>query len=163
MQPSNFVWLDEPTNHLDMRAKEVLLEALKGYEGTVVFVSHDRYFIDELAKKVFEVGDGQVVVHHGGYEDYLRRTKPEPEPVAAGEKAATPVEVKQTGQKRINPMKLKQLEDHLAEVESEIALRETDVAENEAQRSNYSSAQEIQRHATQPAAGRAAIETAILK
>ena len=55
LAPSNFLLLDEPTNHLDMRAKDVLLEALKKYNGTVVFVSHDRYFIDNLATRVFEI------------------------------------------------------------------------------------------------------------
>ena len=56
LQPSNFLLLDEPTNHLDLRAKDVLLEALEKYTGTVVFVSHDRYFIDKLATRVFEIG-----------------------------------------------------------------------------------------------------------
>src|ERR1700704_4688680 len=55
LAPSNFLLLDEPTNHLDMRAKDVLLEALKEYNGTVVFVSHDRYFIDNLATRIFEI------------------------------------------------------------------------------------------------------------
>jgi len=72
-RPSNFLLLDEPTNHLDMRAKDVLLTALQDFTGTVVFVSHDRYFIDKLATRVFEVGDGQVHVFPGNYEDYLWR------------------------------------------------------------------------------------------
>lgn len=73
MQPGNFMLLDEPTNHLDMRAKDVLLTALEEYNGTVVFVSHDRYFIDKLATRVIEVADGAVEVFPGNYEDYLWR------------------------------------------------------------------------------------------
>ena len=60
LHPANFLLLDEPTNHLDMRAKDVLLNALMEYTGTVVFVSHDRYFIDKLATRVFEIGGGKV-------------------------------------------------------------------------------------------------------
>src|SRR5580658_5359751 len=60
LQPSNFLLLDEPTNHLDLRAKDVLLESLEKYTGTVVFVSHDRYFIDKLATRIFEIGSGEV-------------------------------------------------------------------------------------------------------
>ena len=59
LHPANFLLLDEPTNHLDMRAKDVLLKALSEFTGTVVFVSHDRYFIDKLATRVFEIGDGR--------------------------------------------------------------------------------------------------------
>ena len=73
LHPANFLLLDEPTNHLDMRAKDVLLEALSKYTGTVVFVSHDRYFIDKLATRVFEVGGGKVEIYPGNYEDYLWR------------------------------------------------------------------------------------------
>src|ERR1035438_9323483 len=73
LHPSNFLLLDEPTNHLDMRAKDVLLESLEKYNGTVVFVSHDRYFIDKLATRVFEIGDGRVEVFPGNYEDYVWR------------------------------------------------------------------------------------------
>src|SRR5580693_492100 len=62
LHPANFLLLDEPTNHLDLRAKDVLLDALMKYTGTVVFVSHDRYFIDNLATRVFEVGGGKVEV-----------------------------------------------------------------------------------------------------
>ncbi|HVH86818.1 MAG TPA: ABC-F family ATP-binding cassette domain-containing protein, partial [Terriglobales bacterium] len=73
LHPSNFLLLDEPTNHLDLRAKDVLLNALQEFNGTVVFVSHDRYFIDKLATRVFEVGGGRVEVFPGNYEDYLWR------------------------------------------------------------------------------------------
>src|SRR5580704_18086916 len=73
LHPSNFLLLDEPTNHLDMRAKDVLLESLEKYNGTVVFVSHDRYFIDKLATRIFEIGEGRVEVFPGNYEDYLWR------------------------------------------------------------------------------------------
>ena len=73
LHPANFLLLDEPTNHLDMRAKDVLLEALASYSGTVVFVSHDRYFIDNLATRIFEVGGGKVEIYPGNYEDYLWR------------------------------------------------------------------------------------------
>ncbi len=73
VSPSNFLLLDEPTNHLDMRAKDVLLEALAAFSGTVIFVSHDRYFIDRLATRVLEVENGAVTMYEGNYEDYLRR------------------------------------------------------------------------------------------
>src|SRR5579859_953392 len=73
LHPANFLLLDEPTNHLDMRAKDVLLDALVEYTGTVVLVSHDRYFIDKLATRVFEVGGGKVEIFPGNYEDYLWR------------------------------------------------------------------------------------------
>jgi ATP-binding cassette, subfamily F, member 3 len=73
LHPANFLLLDEPTNHLDLRAKDVLLNALMEYSGTVVFVSHDRYFIDKLATRVFEIGGGKVEIFPGNYEDYLWR------------------------------------------------------------------------------------------
>jgi ATP-binding cassette subfamily F protein 3 len=68
---SNVLLLDEPTNHLDLDSKEVLLEALADYGGTLVFVSHDRYFVDNLATKVIEVGGGEALLYPGGYEDFL--------------------------------------------------------------------------------------------
>src|ERR1700751_3728550 len=73
VSPSNFLLLDEPTNHLDLRAKDVLLEAIARFNGTVVMVSHDRYFIDRLATRIFEVEDRKVHVYPGNYEDYLWR------------------------------------------------------------------------------------------
>ncbi len=73
VSPANFLLLDEPTNHLDMRAKDVLLEAVHNFTGTVLFVSHDRYFIDGLATRVFEVEDRRVHIYPGNYEDYVFR------------------------------------------------------------------------------------------
>ena len=67
----NLLLLDEPTNHLDIGSREVLLDALKRYEGTIMFVSHDRFFLKELATKVLEVDKGTVYLHPGGYESYL--------------------------------------------------------------------------------------------
>src|ERR1700694_4632302 len=78
MMPSNFLLLDEPTNHLDMRAKDVLLTALQEYTGTVIFVSHDRYFIDKLATRVFEIENGEVTIFPGNYEDYQWRKSGKP-------------------------------------------------------------------------------------
>src|ERR671923_2889813 len=71
LNPSNVLLLDEPTNHLDLDSKEVLLEALSDYGGTLVFVSHDRYFVDKLASKVVDVGGGKALLYPGGYEDFL--------------------------------------------------------------------------------------------
>jgi len=63
--------LDEPTNHLDLDSKEVLLDALVDYGGTLIFVSHDRYFVERLATKVIEVGAGGVLVYPGSYREFL--------------------------------------------------------------------------------------------
>jgi ATP-binding cassette subfamily F protein 3 len=75
LQASNVLLLDEPTNHLDLDSKEILLEALEDYGGTLVFVSHDRYFVDKLATKVIEVGGGEAPLYPGGYEDFLYSKK----------------------------------------------------------------------------------------
>jgi ATP-binding cassette subfamily F protein 3 len=71
LNASNLLLLDEPTNHLDLDSKEVLLDALADYGGTLIFVSHDRYFVDKLATKVIEIGAGQAPLYPGGYEDFL--------------------------------------------------------------------------------------------
>jgi ATP-binding cassette subfamily F protein 3 len=71
LRPSNTLLLDEPTNHLDLDSKDVLLEALEDFGGTLVFVSHDRYFVDKLATKVSEIGGGQALMYPGNYEEFL--------------------------------------------------------------------------------------------
>ena len=70
-QKNNFLVLDEPTNHLDIHSREVLLNALKEFEGTIVFVSHDRSFLHELAEKVYEVDTGEIRIYPGNYQYYL--------------------------------------------------------------------------------------------
>ncbi len=84
LKPANTLLLDEPTNHLDLDSKDVLLEALEDFGGTLIFVSHDRYFVDRLANKIVVVGDGAIEVYPGTYEQFLwsreERSKPRPEP-----------------------------------------------------------------------------------
>ncbi|MCX6552279.1 MAG: ATP-binding cassette domain-containing protein [Acidobacteria bacterium] len=70
LRPSNTLLLDEPTNHLDLDSKDVLLDALMDYGGTLIVVSHDRYFIDKLATKVIEIGNGQALLYPGTYEEF---------------------------------------------------------------------------------------------
>ena len=77
LSPANCLLLDEPTNHLDIRSKDILMDSLREYEGTLVFVSHDRYFLDGLATKVLEIGNGNAVAYIGNYEDYLYRKSEE--------------------------------------------------------------------------------------
>ena len=72
LHPTNCLLLDEPTNHLDLAAKEVLLEALQAYAGALVFVAHDRYFLDRLPDEILEVGHGAAVRYLGNYEEYWR-------------------------------------------------------------------------------------------
>jgi len=71
LRPSNTLLLDEPTNHLDLDSKDVLLEALEDYGGTLVIVSHDRYFVEKLATKIIEIGHGQALVYPGTYKEFL--------------------------------------------------------------------------------------------
>jgi ATP-binding cassette subfamily F protein 3 len=171
LHPANFLLLDEPTNHLDLRAKDVLLEALMGYSGTVVFVSHDRYFIDKLATRVFEIGQGKVEVYPGNYEDYLWRkqggsakqneairqqlklaepdaAKPSNGNQALGNQAPADSETAAKG-KRMNPLKRKKMEDRIQALEAEINRGETVIAQSETAMQDFISADESQRQAHQ--------------
>src|SRR5450755_2635237 len=172
LHPANFLLLDEPTNHLDLRAKDVLLDALVKYTGTVVFVSHDRYFIDKLATRVFEVGDGKVEVFPGNYEDYLWRKQggqhvaPTLDDVpgahsrngsSSSSSAAkfTPTTVPVNGDqsdptaeskaKRLNPIKRKQMEDRVHQLEQEISRAEAAIASLETALQSFVSADQSQR------------------
>jgi ATP-binding cassette, subfamily F, member 3 len=179
LHPANFLLLDEPTNHLDLRAKDVLLEALIKYSGTVVFVSHDRYFIDKLATSVFEIGDGKVEIYPGNYEDYLWRkqggafeqtaaiendlvgeraaNRPSPDRTptnSAKEKskvAADPTngdapsaDAADSKARRLNPIKRRQMEDRLHEIEEAITRAEAAIAMCETQLQSFVSAEETQ-------------------
>jgi ATP-binding cassette subfamily F protein 3 len=89
LEPRNCLLLDEPTNHLDLTAKDVLLDALGAYGGTIVIVAHDRYILDKLPTHVIEVGTGKAVLYHGNYEDYVQqKARAEALAAAAAERAA---------------------------------------------------------------------------
>jgi ATP-binding cassette, subfamily F, member 3 len=165
LRPSNFLLLDEPTNHLDLRAKDVLLDALQPFTGTVVFVSHDRYFIDKLATRVFEIGGGEIKIYAGNYEDYLSQKQREdtstiiaggPSQMRANQRQASNGEsaVEQEDsqlprdgnkRKRINPIKLRQIKDRCVELEHLIAQLETGIVECETALATFVSVEETQR------------------
>ena len=159
VSPANFLLLDEPTNHLDLRAKDVLLEAINSFTGTVIFVSHDRYFIDRLATRVFEVEGGKVNVYPGNYEDYLWRKEGGAEALAAATSAAetpaapvlstpnghTPEPAAKEPARRVNPIKLKQMQDRLKFVEEEIPRVEASIGNTEQSLGVFVSAEETAR------------------
>jgi ATP-binding cassette subfamily F protein 3 len=165
VSPSNMLLLDEPTNHLDLRAKDVLLDAIRNFTGTVLFVSHDRYFIDGLATRVFEVEDKRVHIYPGNYEDYLWRKQGGPEKVkaslSADLKTPTPPPVIEVAPviesptapaasiKRVNPIKLKQMEDRLKFAEEEIPGLEQEIAAREERLGNFVSAEQSQKDAAE--------------
>jgi len=130
LRPANLLVMDEPTNHLDLDSKDVLLEALEAYPGTVVIVSHDRHFIDELATRTAAVGGGTVRLYWGNYEDYLRAR--EAEEAGVGEPAARPQVKAAPAPKRVNEAKpgrskrddkreIERLEETIADMETAIA------------------------------------------
>jgi ATP-binding cassette, subfamily F, member 3 len=156
LRPSNTLLLDEPTNHLDLDSKDVLLEALEDYGGTLIFVSHDRYFVEKLATKIIEVGHGEALVYPGTYTEFLwskgqqENTKPQfPNPKAAkGPKpevrSPKPVESRipnpesREARKRLDAERRKKqraadaLQKRISDLESRIAEREAQVKELEA-------------------------------
>ena len=69
-KPSNFLVLDEPTNHLDYEAREALEQSLQNYKGTILFISHDRYFVNKIASKLWIIADNELTVSYGNYADY---------------------------------------------------------------------------------------------
>lgn len=143
LEPVNFLILDEPTNHLDMRSKDVLKEAIKEFDGTVVVVSHDREFLDGLVTKVYEFGGGVVKEHIGGIYDFLRKKKIEnlnelqlsssPAISVAGKEEPENVsenKLSYEAQKELN-RKLRKLEKLVADCERKIEKLETQIGELE--------------------------------
>jgi ATP-binding cassette subfamily F protein 3 len=165
LQPANFLLLDEPTNHLDMRAKDVLLEALQEYTGTVVFVSHDRYFMDRLATRIFEVGGGEVKIYPGNYEDYLWRLSgqvlPTVDAIKAAEAAPEPVAAAApaVNKSRLNPLKVQKMKDRQVTIEADMARLEGTIAEHERELANYVSAEDSARRAAEIDQSRRKLET----
>ena len=144
LEPVNFLILDEPTNHLDMRSKDVLKEAIKEFDGTVIVVSHDREFLDGLVTKVYEFGGGVVKEHIGGIYDFLQKKKIESlnelQLSASPTMSATKKEELETvsenklsyeAQKELNK-KIRKLEKRIADCEQKIEKLETEIGEVEA-------------------------------
>ena len=149
LEPVNFLILDEPTNHLDMRSKDVLKEAIRDFDGTVIIVSHDRDFLDGLATKVYEFGGGLVKEHLGGIYDFLQKkqieslndlqkspslsSSPSAEKTVAGGNAGATVAQPSTAklsyeeQKELNK-RLKKLERRVADCEAEIEQTEAAIS-----------------------------------
>jgi ATP-binding cassette subfamily F protein 3 len=157
LRPSNTLLLDEPTNHLDIDSKEVLLDALADYGGTLIFVSHDRYFIEQLATKIIDVGDGKAVLYPGTYEAFLWSKSVQGAPGAQGAQGAQGAKVprapaktdqvkkvetqsyderkRDAADRRKRERALRSLKDRIAEIESRIADREKAIKDVEQQMS----------------------------
>jgi ATP-binding cassette subfamily F protein 3 len=155
LRPSNTLLLDEPTNHLDLDSKDVLLDALEDYGGTLIIVSHDRYFVEKLATKIIEIGHGEAIVYPGTYTEFLwhkehpadrlptpKGPTPKPHPTP---KAQTPTPKDQSpkpdgreARKRQDAERKKQqraaeaLQRRIADLEGRIAEREAKVKDLEA-------------------------------
>ncbi len=146
LQPSNCLLLDEPTNHLDLQAKEVLLEALQKYSGTVIFVSHDRAFIDGLATRIVHVtpreAGGGVEVYPGNYEEYryhleqAERAATRPAAEAGADAGAAPALSRLPDgtqkKKRVNPQREQALKNQISALEASIAEVEAAIRDSEA-------------------------------
>jgi len=158
LRASNLLLMDEPTNHLDLFSKEVLLEALRNFPGTVVFVSHDRHFIDGLATRVVQVAGGKLESFYGDYEYYLEKTSGDASaPVAGRERAPAAADAATAGdsvsasepsspeerrkkreedkqrqkEERARQRKMEQLEAEIGAKETELADLETTMSEPE--------------------------------
>jgi ATP-binding cassette subfamily F protein 3 len=154
MQPVNLLVLDEPTNHLDMRSKDILKEALKNYDGTLVLVSHDREFLDGLCNKVFEFNSGRIREFPGGIFEFLQSRKLEHlKQLDAQNKKVDTIKKEHTQAPLINDKEKKQLqnkirkqEDEIARIEAEISTIETALADPTIYSNKDESAQLLVKH-----------------
>lgn len=136
---NNFLLLDEPTNHLDMPSREALESALKNYTGTVLFVSHDRYFVNSVADEVVELEGGALHVYSGNYDDFLARKAS-----VAAQQPAKPVKehsgnfrsAKQRAEQTNRAKKIKELETRIERLEEELAGLDEEMSKTEVV-SNY--------------------------
>ena len=144
LKPYNLLALDEPTNHMDIRSKDILKQALKSYDGTLIIVSHDRDFLDGLVDKLYEFRDGKVKEHLGGVQDFLERRKLESlnelerhyKPVAE-EKPAEVIQKKEEAKQEYQAKKYvskeeKKIKNRISFLEKKIEEYETKMAEIEA-------------------------------
>lgn len=154
---ANFLMLDEPTNHLDMHSCDLLIDALKKYEGSLILVSHDRYFVSKTANKIWEIVDQQVKEFKGGYDEWVawkeriakqeaeqkkaegknnktaekQEQKPEPKPVAATPAAAPSAPINKEAKKELQKQQriFQQLEEKIAQLNKEKARLEAALAD----------------------------------
>ena len=144
LHPSNTLLLDEPTNHLDIDSTDVLLDALADYGGTLIFVSHDRYFVDRLATKVLDIGGGEAVLYPGSYEEFRWSKQQRTQPVESAPRPSPRVRTKPSKSHASNHRKnqvevrrhqrrLKALQERIATLEQRIAEREATVQQLESE------------------------------
>lgn len=145
LEPVNFLILDEPTNHLDMKTKDILKEAVKAFDGTVIVVSHDRQFLDGLVDKVYEFGGGKVREHLGGIYDFLNRknmdslsdlekknqTRPLPQEPTLANKADSPTPKSAPKSAKLSYAEQKERQRILKRAEKEVKDAEARIAEFE--------------------------------
>jgi ATP-binding cassette subfamily F protein 3 len=128
LRPANLLALDEPTNHLDIPAREVLEKALRAYEGTLLVVSHDRFFLDEVATKIVVVEDGRATLELGNYSDWRHRRNARPAPTPAPAPPPKPkVQAALRDEAKARSAARAKLERRLATLEEQIAKTETEL------------------------------------
>ena len=136
LEPVNLLILDEPTNHLDMRSKDVLKEAIRDFDGTVIVVSHDREFLDGLVTKVYEFGGGVVKEHIGGIYDFLQKKKMESLQELQLTQSSAPVAKEEpvpVSENKLSYEAQKELNRKTRKLEKQVAACETHIGELEAQ------------------------------
>ena len=136
LEPVNLLILDEPTNHLDMRSKDVLKDAIRDFDGTVIVVSHDREFLDGLVTKVYEFGGGVVKEHIGGIYDFLQKKKMESLQELQLTQSSAPVAKEEpvpVSENKLSYEAQKELNRKARKLEKQVAACETHIGELEAQ------------------------------